>query len=188
MNARRSALITAALAAALTVAACASIGSSETPRAPQPLKPVDQASFYTGRWYEIARTPMKLTDGCVAGTTDFSLDAGGRLIDLDACRMGSPKGEVKSFGGPIDLLDATNAKFRVNYKVFGLFTAPRTYWVLDHGDDWFITADPKFETVALFTRAAQPGRDTVQMLTRRAAELGYDVSKLEYPEQFASAP
>ncbi len=163
------------------------MAAAQAPAAPQPAKPVEVARLFTGRWFEIARTPMKLTDGCVAGTTDFSRDRSGRLTDHDACRNKTPEGKEKQFSGPVTILDPTqNNKFRVSYKVFGIFTAPRTWWVLDHGDDygWFIISDPSFKIVSMFTRAPNPSASEVADLTARAKALGYDTSKLEYPTQF----
>ena len=40
-------------------------------RAPQPAKPV-ATNLYSGRWYEIARTPNKMQADCQGSTTDFS--------------------------------------------------------------------------------------------------------------------
>ena len=173
-------------AAALLLTACASM-SDEAPLAPQPAKPIEAARFYTGRWYEIARTPMKLTDGCVAGTTDYSTNADGKLIDTDACRDGSPEGKVKTFAGPVTILDpATNAKVSVRYEVLGVIPVSKTYWMLDHGDDygWFITSDPQFKNVSFFTRDPRPSKEQVAALTARVRALGYDASKLEYPANF----
>ena len=65
--------------------------AADAPRAPEPAKPVDAASFYAGRWYEIGRTPMSLTDGCVAGYTDYQSKDGG-LYERDACRDKTPAG------------------------------------------------------------------------------------------------
>jgi apolipoprotein D and lipocalin family protein len=154
--------------------------------APQPAHPIDAARFYAGRWYEIARTPMKLTDGCVAGSTDYYRAPDGQLIDKDACRQGSPAGKEKTFAGPVTLLNADNTKMRVDYKVFGIFDAPRTYWILDHDETygWFVVSNPDFNSVSLFSRNARPSASEVAMLTSKAKALGYDTSKLEYPTQF----
>ncbi len=169
----------------LALAGCAQ--SQDTVAAPQPAKPIDVAQFYTGRWYEIARTPMKLTDGCVSGTTDYYRDTGGQLIDRDACRDTTPEGKEKLYKGPVTILDpGTNTKVSVRYMVWGVFPVRRTYWMLDHGNqyEWFIVSDPAFQNISLFTRAPRPAPAQVQMLTGRAKELGYDVSKLEFPAQF----
>ena len=167
--------------------ACTGMSAAGAPAAPAPRGPIDAARFYTGRWYEIARTPMKLTDGCVAGTTDYYKDDKGALIDRDACRDKTPEGKEKLFAGPVHILDpGENTKVKVDYKVFGLFTASRTYWMLDHDDAyrWFIVSDPAFKTISLFTRAARPPEAEVKALAMRAQALGYDVAKLEYPAQF----
>jgi apolipoprotein D and lipocalin family protein len=70
-----------------------------------------------------------------------------------------------------------------------VLSAPRTYWILDHGDgydyDWFIVADPSMKTLSIFTRAPEPTAGTVKALTARAEALGYDTDKLEYPAEFA---
>ncbi len=169
------------------LSACAGMSAAGPPAAPAPKAPIDAARFYTGRWYEIARTPMKLTDGCVAGTTDYYKDGKGTLIDRDACRDKTPEGKEKLFAGPVTILNpGENTKVKVDYKVFRLFTASRTYWMLDHDEAyrWFIVSDPAFKNISLFTRAARPSEPEVKALVARAQALGYDTGKLEYPAQF----
>ena len=186
LTARQIATSVAVVMAAAT-AGCASMSGAEATKAPEPAKPIDVARFYTGRWYEIARTPMSLTKDCVAGTTDYAPARDGRIIDTDACRMGSPAGPVKTFAGQVDILNpGMNTKVRVTYVVFGLLPAPRTYWMLDHGDDygWFIVSDPAFKNLSLFTRSPRPSADEVAQVKARAQALGYDTAKLEYPAQF----
>ena len=181
--------ITAALLLALC--ACLFVGglSAEAAAqmgAPMPVKPIEAAKFYTGRWYEIGRTPQTITNGCVAGATDYYNEPDGRLIDRNSCRAGAPSGQEKLFAGPVTILNpGENTKVRVDYKVFYLFTVSRTYWMLDHGEDysWFIASDPAFKSLELFTRNPRPSPDTIKSLTAMAAALGYDVSKLEFPAQ-----
>ena len=74
----------------LMTAGCASMDGARTAAAPEPAKPIDVARFYTGRWYEIARTPMKLTDGCVAGATDYTPGPDGGIVDTDAAARTRP--------------------------------------------------------------------------------------------------
>ena len=171
----------------LALAGC----SAEKVAAPEPAKPIDAQRFYTGRWYEIGRTPMKLTDGCVAGTTDYSRDAAGRLMQRDACRMGTPEGEEKLYQGPVTMLDPGKAtKVSVRYTVWGFFPVTWKYWMLDHGEnyEWFITSDPAFENVSFFTRTPRPSPEMIEMLKVRTRELGYDPGKLEFPTQFQRNP
>lgn len=169
-----------AAAVGLFATACAAA------QAPQPLKPVDFNRFYTGVWAEIGRRPMSLTDGCVAGATRYTPTGPGRVEVRDTCHKGAPSGPEAAIGGPGRIVDpGTNAKLRVSYRLFGLFSLSREYWVLDHADDygWFISADPKFENLWIYTRDPRVDPATVKMLVDRARKLGYDVSKLEFPAQ-----
>jgi apolipoprotein D and lipocalin family protein len=174
-----------ALVLALGLTACATAGR-DTPIAPQPLKPIDPARFFTGRWYEIARTPNMFTTNCVAGTTDFYRNPNGQLIERDACRRGTPEGTEKVFKGPLDMLDAENNKFVVHYTLFGFVPFAQTYFILDHGRDygWFIVSTPNFQNIALLDRLARPSAAEIASLTARAKTLGYDTSKLEFPPGF----
>ena len=182
----RALLLAGALTAALTTAGCASMGDG-TAAAPEPAKPIETARFFTGRWYEIARTPLGLTKNCVAGTTDYVTGPDGALLDHDACRMDTPEGKVKHFDGPAVILNpGVNNKVRVDYALYGFIPVHVTYWMEDHGDDygWFIVATPDFKNLSLFTRDPRPPQAEVDRLTARAKALGYDVGKLEYPARF----
>jgi apolipoprotein D and lipocalin family protein len=91
------------------------------------------------------------------------------------------------YQGPVTILNpGENNKVVVSYTVFGLFSAKRTYWMLDHGDDygWFIVSDPAFKFISVFTRTPRPSAVEVAQLTARVKSLGYDASLLEYPMPF----
>lgn len=168
----------------LLIVGCATMASPRPVRAPQPARPIEPNGFYVGRWYEIARTPMKLTDGCVAGYTDY-ITRGDKLIERDGCRDKTPMGKEKVVAGPLTILNpGQNTKVRVNYRLFGFVPVARTYWMLDHGQDWFIMSDPALENVNVYTRDPRPSREVVAMLNSKVSGFGYDVGKLEYPETF----
>ncbi len=173
----------AAALVALTLALAAA--PAHAAQAPEPAKPVDTATFFTGRWYEIGRNPQKLTDGCVAGTTDYVPDGKGGITDKDACHDKTPAGREKVIGGPLTILNpGLNNKIRVTYLLFGVVPIARTYWILDHGEGWFIQADPSLENINLYTREPRPSAAQVADLTARAKAFGYDPAKLEFPEMF----
>ncbi len=175
-----------ALAALLSLSACAS--PEMAPLAPQPLRSVDAQRFFTGRWYEIGRTPMGITNGCVAGSTDYSVNASGQIHQFDACHMNTPMGEEKSIQGDVTILDpGMNTKTLVHYHVFyGIIPINHTYWIIDHGVnyDWFIFSDPSFQNINIYTRTPRPPAELVRTLTARVKALGYDTSKLEFPTEF----
>lgn len=167
-------------ALSLMVSACVTAPSPSEYRAPEPLKPVDAERLYSGRWLEVGRLPMTITDGCVAGASNYTLVSETRVDVRDTCQVGTPAGREKAIGGRGEILDpGTNTRLRVRY-VAGFVTWD--YWILDRADDysWFISADPTFEKLFIYTRQI-PTDAELQALVRRAAELGYDVSKLEFP-------
>jgi apolipoprotein D and lipocalin family protein len=168
------------LALALS-AACATAALAGPPIAPEPARPVDAATFFAGRWYEIGRTPMSLTDGCVAGYTDY-LKKGEALTQRDACRDKTPEGKEKVIGGPLKILNpGQNTKVHVSYRLFGVVPIGREYWMLDHGEGWFIQATPAMDMINIYTRDAHPSAALIAELTARTKALGYDPAKLEFP-------
>lgn len=170
----------AALGLAAALSACVTAPAPSQYRAPQPARAVDADRLWSGRWIEVARLPDRLTDGCVAGASNYVLVSPTRVDVRDTCEQGAPGGREKSIGGRGEILDpGTNAKLRVRY-LAGLVTWD--YWVLDHDEayTWFISADPTFERLFIYTREVPTPAQT-ERLTERARALGYDVSRLEFP-------
>jgi apolipoprotein D and lipocalin family protein len=129
---------------------------------------------------------MKLTDGCVAGTTEYKPVNATRIEVRDTCRVGTPTGKLKAIGGPGTILDpGANARLRVSYRFLGLIPVNRDYWVLDHDDaySWFISRDPSFENLWIYTRDPHVDPTTLKSLVDRAKAFGYDTTKLEFPAQ-----
>jgi apolipoprotein D and lipocalin family protein len=174
------------LPALLALTAFAASTEALAATAPQPVGEVDIDLFYKGAWREIARTPTKPTAGCVAPETLFGRDDTGGIIDRESCRMGDPiSGETRSVIGSVKILNpGPNTKFQITYEGGkGPFKARNEYWVLDHGQNWFIAANPSFTRASIFSRASQPGQQTKDLLAGRLKSLGYDITKLEWPAQ-----
>lgn len=168
------------VAVGLTLSACVTAPRPSEYRAPAPARAVDPERFYTGRWLEIARLPLRITDGCVAGATNYAVVSATRVNVRDTCQSGTPQGPEKSLSARADILDpGFNAKLRVGY-LSGLVTWD--YWVLDRAEDysWYISADPTFDKLWIFTREI-PDEAERQALVARAQALGYDVGRLEFP-------
>lgn len=137
---------------------------------------------YSGTWLEIGRRPMWLTDGCVAGYTTYRPGkVPERVVVEDGCRMGTPEGELKTVNGIGTIKDpeTDRAKLRVRYP----FLITMDYWVLYKSPDkrWFISADADMKNLWIYARKA-PSPRLLAKMKAKAAELGYDVSKLEFPE------
>ena len=175
-----------ALAGATLIAGLLGPSAAFAASAPEPAKPVDVARFYTGVRHEIGRRPMSLTDGCVAGATEYTPHGQTDITVRDTCRSGAPDGPEKAIGGPGRIQDAgTNAKLHVSYRFMGFIPVGRDYWVLDHDEaySWFISADPSFHDLWIYTRDPRPSDDERRRLTERAKALGYDTTQLEFPAQ-----
>jgi len=138
---------------------------------------------YSGTWLEIGRTPMFMTDGCVAGYSTYRQGkAPDEVLVEDGCRMEPPDGRLKTVrgNGKIQDFGSTNAKMRVRYPLLITFN----YWVLYKSPDksWFISANPSTTDLWIYARAV-PSKTKLQRMIRKASELGYDVRKLEFPPQ-----
>lgn len=138
---------------------------------------------YRGTWLEIGRTPMFITDGCVAGYSTYRRDKStGDIAVEDGCRVGTPKGRLKTVEGNGRIQDpgSSNAKMRVRYGFLITFD----YWVLYKSPDksWFISADPQMSNLWIYSRTV-PSKASLRRMVRKASELGYDVRKLEFPAQ-----
>lgn len=138
-------------------------------------------AHYSGTWLEIARRPMWITDGCVAGFTTYRAGKNSKEIEvLDGCHDTTPSGKLKTVKGKGRLLDADarRAKLRVQYPFFITYN----YWVLYVSPDksWFISADPQLKNLWIYARHP-PTKNLLSIMVRKARALGYDVSKLEFP-------
>ena len=145
-----------------------------------PAKPVP-AAFYTGKWYEIARTPNSGQRDCEAATTTFTSKGADSFSVVQICRKGGASGAAKTFNttGKI-LADSQNAKFSMSF-LGGL--RKQEYWVLDRADDqsWGIMATPGGNYVWLLSRDPVMNAATKAEALARVKALGYD--KLEFPQQ-----
>jgi apolipoprotein D and lipocalin family protein len=141
------------------------------------VKPIDPSRFYRGTWLEVARRPMWITDGCVAGTTSYARSKQSNEVFVrDACRNGN---EERVIEGVAEILDpGVNSRLKVRYNLL----LSVEYNIVDHAHDysWFIESSPTLGNVFIFTRKTPSGARLAQLVARVRA-LGYDTSNLEFP-------
>ncbi|MDP3490595.1 MAG: lipocalin family protein [Phenylobacterium sp.] len=143
--------VSAAAMASLIVVGSATLGHATEPPTAGPLS-VD--GFYSGVWYEQARTPTSLTRGCEHATTTYGRTDEGQIAVTDACRQGGAEGRERALSGVGVIQDpGQNAELAVRYR-FGPFRPSRTYRVIAHAPDgqWFVSAEPGFEKIYMFSR------------------------------------
>jgi len=163
--------------------ACFLVGVLATPALAAPKVVKVEPDHYRGTWLEIGRTPMFLTDGCVAGYSTYKRGkTRDQVLVEDGCHVDNPKGRLKTVEGigTIEDFGSTNAKMRVRYPLLITFN----YWVLYKSPDksWFISANPSMTDLWIYSRTV-PSKAKLQRMIRKAGELGYDVRKLEFPAQ-----
>jgi apolipoprotein D and lipocalin family protein len=170
-------IIIVSATSALLLSACASVPSVES----APNTAEIPMSHYNGTWLEIARRPMWLTNGCVAGYTIYGPGAKPNEIAIeDGCHQDTPNGKRKTIKARGILKDAggNNAKLQAHYPFFITWN----YWVLYESPDhsWFISTDPNMKNLWIYSRTVPSAQARTGMVAK-ANDLGYDVSKLEYP-------
>ena len=137
------------------------------------------AEFYTGRWYEIARTPNAGQRDCEAPTTDFTTE-GANFRIRQICHRGSPLGQEKVFSTTGRIIGGSqNTRFTMSF-LGGL--KKQEYWVLDCANDrsWAIMATPGGNYVWLIARQPDLPAATQAVAVERVRALGY--GKLEFPQ------
>ncbi|ADG09395.1 hypothetical protein B7G68_04565 [Caulobacter segnis] len=155
-----------------------------SPAEPRQL-PLDAANHYSGVWLELGRTPMWITDGCVAGSTTYTrLDE--RRVDVeDDCRKGGVDGKRKAIRGKGVIEDpGVNRRLKVSYLPFVTWR----YEVVetDPAGAWFISASPDRKKVFLYARRPLP-QAQLDDLAQRARRAGY-AGEIEFPPARPVAP
>ena len=185
----------AALAAYMALAALGFAGLGAPGKAyaaPQPPKAASQPAkavapnLYTGRWYEIARTPNSMQADCQAATTDFSGWASGAFKAVQTCHKGAPTGPTKVIKVDGKVLPASqNAKIQLGM-LGGLVS--QEYWILDHADDnrWLIMSTANQRYVWLMSRAPVLNAADKAQAMARLQQLGFSLAHMAFPQQIAA--
>lgn len=165
------------IARGLLAAALVLGGVGLAPAQDRPTKPIDPARFYNGAWLEVARRPMWITDGCVAGVTSYARTSKpNQVLVRDSCRKAT--GEVV-LNGVAEILDpGVNSHLMVQYNPL----LSVDYNIVDHAkdDSWFIGTSATLDNLFIYTRK-RPSSSQLAALVARARALGYDTETLEFP-------
>ena len=182
--------IARALAAGLSLAAMSAAGTASATPMPAPAVKAQprpaSASLYSGRWYEIARTPNSMQADCQASTTEFSGWTAGAFKAVQTCHKGAPSGPAKVVKVDGAVLPASqNAKIKLGM-LGGLIS--QEYWILDHASDngWLIMCTANQHYVWLMSRAPVLTAAQKSAALGRMRQLGFDLARLTFPQQIAA--
>lgn len=168
------------MTAGLLAAASAALAA-----APAPTKPVSP-SFFSGRWYEIARLPTKSQRDCEASISQFTgATPSGDFNLVQTCRVGAVDGPLRKLdvSGKI-MPGGDGAKFTLTfYKM-----VKQEYWVIDRSErlDWAIMGTPGGNYVWVMSRKPSMAAAEKAAVIGRLKAAGYPVDKLVYPKHPAT--
>ena len=148
--------------------------------APAPVRPVS-AEVFSGRWYEVARTPNLRQRDCLGSTTDFEPRPDGGMAVTETCRRAGPVGLARVVRARARVLQlGDNTRFRVSL-LGGLIH--QDYWILDHADDnaWMLMGTPGGHYVWVLSRRPALSSASLAAAVSRASALGYPSSSLIFP-------
>ena len=151
---------------------------------PEGIKPVSPFNLerYLGTWYEIARMPHSFEDGLNQVTANYSLreDGGVKVInrgyDTDAGKWQQAEGKAYF------VEDNQTGHLKVSF--FGPFYGAYVVFELDQQNyQYAFVSGPDREYLWFLARTPTVSPELLAHFQQTAAVLGFDTSKLIYPEQ-----
>ena len=135
------------------------------------------AARYMGTWYEIARLPKWYERDMVHVSAEYALDGETLRIKNSGWRDNERKVStaVGHFAGPAD-----EGAFRISFfrPFYGDY---RIIWLSPDYDLALVTGEDR-SSLWILSRTVPISAESRDRLVKFAADLGFDVSKLEYPK------
>ena len=139
-----------------------------------------ELSKMMGRWYEVARVPNALQNGCQAGASDWTPQPAGFAV-VQSCRKGGESGQLKTWKAKATVADPrTNAKIKMTF--FGGVVS-QDYVVVEHRPEqgWLVLATANGKYLWLMSQKPVLPPATKSQALARIRQLGFDVGGLEFP-------
>ncbi len=135
---------------------------------------------YMGTWYEIARLPNRFEKGMECITATYSLRPDGRITVMN--RGVKSSGKLSQIEGVAWIPDKSEpAKLKVRF--FWPFAGK--YWIIhvDANYKYALVGEPKRKYFWILSRSPEVDKETLQELTRIAAQKGFDTNMLIFVNQ-----
>ncbi|ODT87638.1 lipocalin family protein [Phenylobacterium sp. SCN 70-31] len=139
-----------------------------------------ELSDMMGRWYEVARVPNQLQNGCAAGASDWTPQSQGFAV-VQSCRKGGPDGKLAVWKARATVADPrTNAKIKMSF--FGGVVS-QDYVVVEHRREqgWLVLATANGKYLWLMSQRPTLNPGVKSQAIARIRQLGFDVGRLEFP-------
>ncbi len=157
---------------------CALVACSGAPEGVQPVRGFDVAR-YVGTWYEIARLPNRFERGLERITATYALADDGSVRVVN-CGYEVATGQWREAVGRARFREAPDVG-ALEVSFFGPFYGGYNIVELDPGYQYVLVVGPNRDYLWILARAPTLDDAVLARLVRRAADLGFDVSRLVYP-------
>ena len=169
--------------------ALVAVVKADKKREPLRVVPSVDPERYAGKWYEIARLPNSFQNKCAGDVTaDYAVRDDGGFDVLNRCRK--TDGTVTSAKGRARVADrrGPNSKLEVRFAPGFLSFLPFVwgdYQIIDLAPDYSysVVGGPDRKYLWVLSRAPRMDEETYARAVSRAAEQGFDVSKLVRTQQ-----
>jgi apolipoprotein D and lipocalin family protein len=138
---------------------------------------------YQGTWHEIARLPNRFQEDCTGNVTaTYELRPDGRIRVVNRCQTQNGPIEAEGVARLADK-NGPKSKLEVRFAPAFLSFLPMVwgdYWILDLADDYSyaLVGDPGRKYLWILARTESLPEATYQRLVEKAANQGYETSKL----------
>ena len=132
---------------------------------------------YMGKWYEIAAFPNWFQNDCYCTMAEYELN-GDHVSVRNSCRKGSSQGNLDLATGKAYAVSGSNNS-RLKVQFFWPFKGD--YWVLalDDNYEYAMVGHPNKKYLWILSRTPEMSESVYQRLVEKAAQNGYDVSKIK---------
>ncbi len=156
---------------------------------PKGVKPVQgfELNLYLGRWYEIARLDHSFERGLSHVTADYNLREGGGVRVLNR-GYSEKKKEWKSAEGKAYLVKTPDQGY-LKVSFFGPFYGSYVIFELDQKDyQYAVISGPNKSYLWVLARKPEIEAGLKDKLISKAAALGFDTTKLVFPNEKQPPP
>ncbi|MCX6233540.1 MAG: lipocalin family protein [Bacteroidetes bacterium] len=142
--------------------------------------PAVDLNRYAGKWYEIAKYPVRFEEGCRCVTAEYSLTSKGYVTVTNRCQKSG--GKLSSINGKAFVVKGSNnAKLKVQF--FWPFRA--NYWIIDLSPDYSyaVVSDPHRKYLWILCRTRTMESQVFNAILGNLTKKGFDIDKLEKTDQ-----
>jgi apolipoprotein D and lipocalin family protein len=134
-------------------------------------------SKYSGKWYEIARSPNFFQSSCVRSTAEYQVTSDSSLSVYNVCYK--ENGSTSDIKGEARIVDrAVPAKLNVRFNIF----AQGQYWIiaLDNNYQWAVVSSAGKGSLFILARTAPMEKETLNSILKDLQSRGFDLSDIVY--------